>query len=315
MKRVIITGPTGSIGSAMCNILTSNGCEVYAICRVGSPNIKNLKSHKNLHIVECDVSNLLSLRNILSKGYDAFYHLAWSGTIGMGRNDVDAQLDNIKYTLDATLLAKELDCKVFIGAGSQAEYGHFSQAANSDTNTVPFTLYGAAKLSAGQMSRVYANNLGIKHIWTRIFSVYGPNDDSNTLISYVVNELLKGQSPNVTKCEQIWDYLYSYDAAKALIFIAQKGKNNKIYCIGSGEKKSLKEYLAELNQIINPDVKINFGEKPYSKDQVMFLSADISDLKKDTDFFPTYSFTEGINELLNSREEKDFESKSLRLYS
>ena len=303
MKKVIITGPTGAIGSALCDMLTRNGCEVYAICRVGSSNIKNLKLHENLHVVECDISNLPSLKNKLPNDeYDAFFHLAWTGTIGTGRNNVESQMDNIRYTLDATLLAKELDCKVFIGAGSQAEYGHFSEKANSKTNTNPFTLYGAAKLSAGHMSRVYANNLGIKHIWTRIFSVYGPNDDKNTLISYVINELTKGNSPDVTSCEQIWDYLYSYDAAKALVLLAEKGKNNKVYCIGSGQNKPLKEYLLELNDIINSNIKINFGAKPYSENQVMFLAADISDLKNDTGFVQSYSFKDGINEILNSRE-------------
>ena len=303
MKKVIITGPTGAIGSALCDILTRDGCEVYAVCRVGSSNIKNLKPHENLHVIECDVSNLLLLKSKLPKeAYDALFHLAWAGTIGTGRNNAESQMNNIKYTLDATLLAKELGCEVFVGAGSQAEYGHFDKKANSETITNPFTLYGAAKLSAGHMSRIYANNLGIKHIWTRIFSVYGPNDDNNTLISYVINELINKRSPDVTKCEQIWDYLYSYDAAKALVLLAEQGKNNKTYCIGSGQNKPLKEYLLELNEIINPKIKINFGAKSYSENQVMFLASDINDLKNDTGFIPSYSFKNGINEILNSRE-------------
>ena len=52
MKRVIITGPTGTIGVALTDILTKSDCEVYAICRPNSSNIKNLKNRENLHVIE-----------------------------------------------------------------------------------------------------------------------------------------------------------------------------------------------------------------------------------------------------------------------
>lgn len=301
MKRVIITGPTGAIGSALCNMLTQSGCEVYAICRPISKNISNLKKHEKLNVIECDLTSILDLSDKLDKGFDAFYHLAWGGTIGSERNNVKTQLNNVKYTLDAVALAKNLDCKVFIGAGSQAEYGHFTSPANENTPCKPFMQYGAAKLSAGQMSRIYANSLGLKHIWARIFSVYGPNDDENTLISYVINELKNGCSPKVTKCEQLWDYLYSYDAAKALFLLSKNGKEGKTYCIGSGEKRTLKDYVLEIRDIINPNINIEFGAKAYGKNQVMFLSADISELTKDTGFTPQYSFAKGIKEILDFR--------------
>ena len=76
MKRVIITGPTGTIGVALADVLTRRGCEVYAVCRPGSSNIQNLKEHKNLHVIECDISNLLSLKDKLDGDFDAFYHFA-----------------------------------------------------------------------------------------------------------------------------------------------------------------------------------------------------------------------------------------------
>ena len=66
MKRVIITGPTGTIGVALTDILTKSDCEVYAICRPNSSNIKNLKNRENLHVIECDISNLLDLKSKLS---------------------------------------------------------------------------------------------------------------------------------------------------------------------------------------------------------------------------------------------------------
>ena len=301
MKRVIITGSTGTIGVALADVLTRNGCEVYAVCRPNSSNIKNLKNHENLHVVECDISNLLALKGKLNGNFDVFYHFAWSGTFGDARNEIDLQFNNVKYTLDAVNLAKSLNCKVFIGAGSQAEYGHFFEPANENTNTKPFTLYGAAKLSAGQMSRVYTQNLGLKHIWVRIFSVFGPCDDSRTLVSYVINELKSGRCPVLTSGEQVWDYLYSYDAADAMIKIAKSGKDGAVYCLGSGQKRLLKEYIQDIADVVNPAVELMFGQKPYSENQVMFLSADISTLKNDTGFVPKYEFKQAIKEIIEEK--------------
>lgn len=302
MNRVIITGPTGAIGIAMADRLCRQGCQVYAVCRPGSENIGNLKRHENLHILECDISRLGDLKDQLEPGFDAFYHLAWNGTFGDSRNAVELQLKNIEYTLDAATLARELDCRVFVGAGSQAEFGHFREPAGEQTPTKPFSLYGAAKLSAGQMSRVHAGNIGLEHIWVRIFSVYGPGDDSRTLVSYLITELSAGRSPELTAGEQVWDYLYSDDAAEALILIGEKGKDGRIYSLGSGEKRLLKDYILEIRDVVNPAAEPGLGKRPYGKDQVMFLSADITDLVRDTGFSPKHAFKEGIREIIEEGE-------------
>lgn len=299
MKRVMITGPTGSIGTALAELLTARGCEVYTICRPGSENICLLKEHSCLHILEKDISCLEDLPEDLEGGFDAFFHLAWSGTFGEARNAPDLQMKNIQYTLEAVKVAKDLGCKVFVGAGSQAEFGHYDQPAGEKTPPRPFTLYGAAKLAAGHMSSVYGKSLGIRHSWVRIFSVFGPGDDPGTLASTLIREFQKGSSPSLTKGEQIWDFLYSYDAAEALIAVAEKGQDGAFYSLGSGEQKPLRDYVLEMRDLIDPRVEIGFGEKPYGENQVMFLSADSTRLKKDTGFTPRYTFAEGIQDLLN----------------
>lgn len=84
---------------------------------------------------------------------DAFFHLAWAHTIGAGRNDMPAQIENIRYTIDAVRTAAAMGCRVFVGTGSQAEYGRVDGVLRADTPTNPENGYGMAKLCAGQMSR------------------------------------------------------------------------------------------------------------------------------------------------------------------
>jgi nucleoside-diphosphate-sugar epimerase len=250
--------------------------------------------------VECDVQDLCLLKSRLGSGFDTFFHLAWSGTFGTDRNDARRQLDNIKYTLDAVKLAKDIGCQVFIGAGSQAEYGHFDRQADDSVVPKPFTFYGAAKLSAGQMSRVYAAQLGIRQAWVRIFSIYGPGDDKNTLVQFMIRELLADRSPALTAGEQIWDYLYSDDAAMALAAVAQSGKDGSVYNLGSGEQQLLKEYISIIRDVVSPKTELRLGARPYGSDQVMFLSADINKLIKDTGFVPKIAFREGIKRTLEA---------------
>ncbi len=298
MKTAIVTGPTGAIGSALCSELLSLGVTVYAIVRPNSNRINNIPKSNNLKVVECELSNLQSLSNLGIKA-DAFFHLAWDKTTVLGRDDVNSQLKNIEYTLSAVDLANSLGCSVFVGAGSQAEYGVKDCALNGDTPVNPQSAYGICKYTAGKLASIKCNSLGIKFCWCRILSVYGKNDGENTLISYLIKSFKQNVPPSLTKCEQVWDYIYSKDIANALVLVAKNGKNGKVYCLGSGSPKTLKEYVITVRDIVNKNCEIRFGEKDYYPHQPMFLVADVLDLINDTGWQPKYSFREGISQLIS----------------
>jgi len=157
--------------------------------------------------------------------------------------------------------------------------------------------YGMAKLCAGQMTRIEANQLGLHHNWVRVLSVYGPNDGEKTLVMSLIKNLSLGIAPECTFGDQIWDYLFSKDAALALRLIGEKGVNGKVYVLGSGEAKPLKDYIKQIQELVNPFTEIKYGSVPYSKNQVMFLQADITELVEDTGFYPRFSFRSGIEEV------------------
>lgn len=299
MKNVLITGPTGAIGIALIQTLIENNIKVTAVCHRGSDRISRIPVSENVRVVECNLDEIRTLPEMLDEQYDIFYHFAWACTIGDSRNNIDAQLKNIQYTIDAVEAAKELGCKRFIGAGSQAEYGRYNGKLNATVPTFPENGYGIAKLCAGQLSRIRCEQLGMEHIWTRILSVYGPYDGEKTMIISIIRQLLNGQKPSCTKGEQIWDYIYSKDAAMALYLLGEKGKHGKIYCIGSGAEIPLGDYIREIRDIIDPQLAIGFGDVPYSSGQVMHLSADISELTSDTGFCPQVSFRQGIQETID----------------
>lgn len=298
MEKVIITGPTGAIGIALIQELIKNKIYVTAVCRENSQRISNIPKSEYVNVVECNLERIANLPQMVSEKYDVFFHFAWDCTTGESRNNTSAQVNNIKYTIEAVEAACKMGCRRFVGAGSQAEYGRVEGILNAGTPTNPENGYGIAKLCAGQLSRIRCQQLNMDHIWTRILSVYGPFDGSGTMIMSAINKLLKGEKPSFTKGEQKWDYLYAKDAGLAMKLIAEKGISGKVYCIGSGKSQMLCQYIEILRDNISTDLPLGIGDIPYAPKQVMQLCADITELTQDTGFRPRYSFEEGIKETI-----------------
>lgn len=292
MKRLILTGATGMIGSAIIREALKQDYDVTCLVRAGSARVANIPQDEHVHIVNCDVSDYKTLE--LDGSFDIFMHLAWNKTSVGGRDDVDCQLKNVEYTLDAVRLAKRCGCSVFIGAGSQAEYGVQSAPLTPGLPVNPESGYGIAKYAAGKFAAMLCSQLGMRFNWLRILSVYGPNDGENTLISYCIRELKAGRSPELTKCGQIWDYLHCDDAARAFLAVAERGIDGKFYPLGSGKGRKLSEYVTALQRQLAPAVQVKFGVKDYYPHQPMYLVADVSELQKDTGWKPEIDFECGL---------------------
>lgn len=296
MKSAIITGGTGMLGLALVRLLISKNIKVLMLVRPNSKKANNIPKSPLVSTIECDLKDLANAPIPEGEKYDAFFHFGWEGTYGDSRNDMYLQNKNVHNTIDAVHLASKLGCSVFLGAGSQAEYGRVADGIKVSPSlpTFPETGYGIAKLCAGQMSRVECKKLNIKHIWVRILSTYGPYDGMQTMVMSGIIKMLNGERPQYTKGEQMWDYLYCDDAANAFFCAAEKGIDGSVYCIGSGNVRPLKEYITIIRDIVKPGQEIGFGEIPYYDKQVMYLCADIEPLTRDTGFKPQVSFEEGI---------------------
>ncbi len=286
INNVIISGATGVIGTALTSLCISKGMRVLVLTRSDSKRNHVIPDNPLVTVLKCDFNDLNSIENDTGITWDCFFHLAWAGASGPGRNDMYLQNGNVRMSLDAVALAKRFGCKKFVGAGSQAEYGrpymrigNETQSAESnatfderyrlrpDTPPFPEMGYGYAKLCAGQMTRDHAHQLGLEHNWLRVLSVFGPFDGDSILMQ-AVRGFKDGISPDFTWGEQIWDFVYSKDAALAFYDVAEKGIDGKTYVLGSGEERPLAEYLGIARDIICPGLKLNLGARPYGENQV-----------------------------------------------
>lgn len=296
--NIVITGATSMIGCAILDeFLNDPHIEtVFLVIRDDTIRISRLPQSSKIVIVKCDIGNYRSLPFLIHKQCDVFYHIAWGAT-GKGRNDnIFKQINNIGYTLDALYAAKELGCSKFIGAGSQAEYGVLNtEKIGPNSNVNPIQPYGIAKYAAGKIAMEESKKIGICCIWVRIFSVYGVYDKPTTMISSTIKKMINNERIALTKGEQLWDYLYSGDAGKALYLIGVSEKTeNKVYCLGSGQCNRIIDYVSVMKAVTNSKSELGFGEMTYGDNCIMRLCADISELTKDTGWKPTVSFEQGI---------------------
>ena len=295
IRRAFVTGATSMVGSSVVRACLEEGMEVIAAVRPHSRRMGNLPDNEGVSQLECELSSLAQLDTSQIEPCDAFFHIAWAGSAGPVRDDAQLQTANIGYAVAAALLASRLGCRVFVGAGSQAECGRVDGDITVNMVGVPETGYGIAKQASCQMTRLVCERVGMDHVWSRILSVYGPGDAPHTMVMNVIRDALRGVDPPCTKGEQLWDYLYADDCGRALLAMAHRGRSGCVYPVGSGTCRPLADLIWRICDACATGAVPKLGAIPYYDKQVMHLRADIRSLTEDTGFIPTVSFDEGID--------------------
>jgi UDP-glucose 4-epimerase len=295
MRHAVVTGATGPLGLALVSYLRDLQISTTAVVRPGSPRIAHLPSSEHIRVVSCDLAELGQLRAQLPPA-ETFFHLGWSATDSREtRDDPAAHARNIVYTLDAVELARAVGCATFVGVGSQSELACIETV---DGCAAREESYGVAKYAAGRLSLKLCRRYAMRHCWARLFSIYGPGERETTALMYCIRELLEGHRPELTRGEQLWDYLYARDCARAVYLIAERGRDGASYDVGSGRVRPLREYFECTRDSIDPALPLGLGEREYPKGQPMRLCADICALTEATGFVPEYSFEQGICETI-----------------
>jgi len=302
MKRAIICGAAGTIGISLTKFLAKNRIPVTVILNPASERNQAVPDSEYIKKVYCSLSEIENLEPLDCRG-GVFFHLSWMGTTGEARNDEALQRNNCMYTMDAVRLASLSDCRKFVGIGSQAEYGRSSTPLSSATPCNPENMYGKYKLLAGEKAKELCKELKLEFNWVRAVSVFGNTYGERSLPAYAISCFERGINPEYTSAEQVIDFLYCKDSARALSLIADKGINGKTYVLSSGTGKPLKEYIKDLHKVFKPELEPQFGALPYAANQNIYMVGDISELTADTGFMPEFSFEEALKDIKKEREE------------
>ena len=300
MKRYIITGATSFLGEELIHYLSSMpDVEIYAVCRLG----KRLWNSPNIQIVGASMDEYHKLHEKINRA-DVFINLAWAGTGHDGRNVASIQERNVQNTLDAIYSAKKMGCQLFLESGSQAEYGDVSTTIDEEHPCNPFTEYGKAKLTVQKEAFRISEEIGLKYIHLRIFSLFGENDHPWTLISTCIDKMLHNETVPLSSCNQYWNFLYIKDAVVQIYKLCEyASQNNKfqhdVYNIASRDTRKLKDFIEEIKVITQSDSLLDFGR--ITPERNISLRPDIKKLESAINFIENYSFKEAIKNIIKNR--------------
>lgn len=300
MRKVAIVGANGFIGSNLTRHLALHGYNVKAMVD-GRFDYKKLQSLPNVECVEFTLEHIEDMNeDSRFDDIDFLYHLAWVGVNAQYRNDNETQLQNIPFGLKVLEFCENHHIRRVLIPGSAAELSCGDSIITGRECPAPSDVYSATKVAVRYICQTYARQHQIELIWSLITSVYGPGRDDNNLISYAIKTLLHGEKPSFTGLEQEWDYLYIDDLMMALEDLGNKGIGGKVYPVASGLHCQMREYVEIIRNQIDPRLPLGIGELPYKNpDKIDNQVFDISELKRDTGFFPRTTFSEGIRNTIN----------------
>lgn len=297
MKKVVITGANGFIGSSLVKRMLKTDVEVFAIDINFS--VCRLPESPLVHCMEIGLNDKTNLQELLAPatGCDAFYHLAWKGVNGPDKADPTIQLDNAKMATDCAAVAKAIGCKKFLCAGTVAE-----QSVHSLPNLAATSggmMYGVAKHCTHLMLETYCKNIGQPFVWMQFSNIFGVGNKTGNLVSYTLGELMAGKEPSFGPAEQPYDFIYVDDLIEAVFLLGEKDTKQNCFFIGSGEPRILKEYLLKIGELLGQQDKVKIGLRPDDGIKYDFSMFDTSSLKEVVGNYSRTSFEYGINKTIN----------------
>lgn len=292
MKKAIITGADGFVGSYTVKHFLNEGVSVLAIDISETPY--RLEKHSNLKYLQLDISDTEGLlKNIPVDEYDTFVHFAWAGSAGNERINYNLQMQNALNTVECLKIAKKLGCKRFVCAGSIMEYEVEAAIHKQESRPGMAYIYGMGKHIAHCMCKSVAADIGIDLIWPMITNAYGVGEISPRFVNTTIRKIINNEPLQFTAATQNYDFVYVTDVAKAFYLIAKNGKPFCEYMIGSSTARPLKQFILEMQQALAPDAVAIFGDVPFTGTNLPLETFDTTATEVDCGFKAEISFAEG----------------------
>lgn len=292
--NIAIAGASGFIGQNLLRHYLEKGAHVCAIV----PDPENLEDYKqkypdSLELVNAGfedfdkISETAQIRDI-----DIFYYLSWGG-YGSATNDYAAQIQNIKPLCDAITGASKLGCKKFLFSTSFSEFMISEKETLSHNAGAHCNVYGAVKQAARVVAHATAAQKGVPFLSVAFANTFGVGDRSRRSTNLFVHKLLNKQPIDLTEGIHLYDWNYIEDTIAGLVAAGEKGKVDSLYYIGSNECRPLKDIVAEVRDILAPEVEIRLGT--YHEDfHVDYSSVDVTRLYRDTGYRAKWNFKDAV---------------------
>lgn len=321
-KNILITGGAGFIGCHVVKLFVKNYPN-YDIINMDKltyagnlENLKEIENHPNYKFVKADICDIDKVKEVFETyKVDSVIHLAAESHVDRSiTNPFEFAQTNILGTLTLLNQAKnswlnDLEDKLFYHISTDEVYGSLGDTGLflEDTPYDPKSPYSAAKASSDHFVRAYNNTYGLPVVITNCSNNYGPNQFPEKLIPLFINNIQnKKPLPVYGKGENIRDWLYVEDHARAIDIVFHKGRNGETYNIGGFNEWKNIDLIKVICKVMDKKLGREIGESEqlitYVKDRAghdMRYAIDSTKISEELGWNPSLQFEEGIEKTIN----------------
>jgi UDP-glucuronate 4-epimerase len=305
MKRALITGVAGFIGSSLAETLVAQGWQVVGVDNF-DPYYSTDRKRRNLcslgrspffRLVEADVRDFAGLCAGVSGEFDAVVHLAAKAGVRPSLVDpLACQQTNVCGTQNMLEMAKRLRVGQFVFASSSSVYGENPNVPwrEDDLGLKPISPYASSKVSGELLGQVYSRLYGIRFIALRFFTVYGPRQRPDLAVHKFSRLMLGGKPlPLYGDGTTQRDYTYIDDIVEGIrAAMAYDRSMYEVINLGNNHTVSLAELILHLEELLG--VKAEIRRYPEQAGDVPRTWANISKAKALLGYQPRTEFREGL---------------------
>ena len=308
MKKILVTGGAGFIGSNIVPRLIEKGHSVTVLDNLSSGKLENLRTVRNspsFQFIQGDVQNKTTLHKALCM-VDAVVHLAAlidipaSVTSPLKTHEVNAT--GTLNTLEAAI--KENTVKRFVFASSTAVYGNAEALPIMEsTPPTPISPYAASKVAGEAYCNAFTRCYGLSTVILRFFNVYGPRNEKNPysgVITKFLDQALNGEVLTIYgDGKQTRDFIHVNDIVDAIVLALEaKGMDGEIFNVCTGSPTSISELVEALHGVVKQDLRVNHASPRAG--EIKFSYGDPSKAAEKLQFTAKVSLHEGLKLLLKS---------------
>lgn len=320
-KRILVTGGAGFIGSQVIRQLVTNYPD-YTIVNYDKltyagnlENLRDVEGKPNYHFVKGDILDMeVMLATFKKYAIDSVIHLAAESHVDRSIHNPDEfALTNIIGTIRVlktaqTAWADDYTGKLFYHISTDEVYGSIATGYFTETTSLdPRSPYSASKASSDHFVLAFSNTYGLPAIISRCSNNYGPYHFPEKLIPLVINNIIQSKPlPVYGKGENVRDWLYVEDHAKAIDAIFHKGKSGEIYNIGGNNEWKNIDIVKLLIRIVDKKLGREDGTSSnlitFVKDRPghdLRYAIDPGKVISETGWRPETSFEEGIEKTVD----------------
>lgn len=296
MKKIIVAGASGFLGSSLVKRLLEEDTEIWALDKFFKKGVLPVSDRLITIVDDAGINELIKAFD--DGPFDCFYNLAWQGVNGPEKAQYSVQVNNVMLSLRYAEMSKLLKCKKYLCAGTIAERAIDSLSSLKDVSGS--ILYSAAKNACRVFLEAYCKSEGIDYVWMQFANIYGPNNKTGNLISYTLNQLEQNLPASFGPAEQPYDFLYVDDLIEAICRLGLLVTHNNYYYVGSSSPMILKEYLKIVGNVFGRPDLIHIGERQDDGIRYSFDMMDNTDTLSTIGNYISDSFENHIRYTINN---------------